>query len=172
MSNAPASISTDIYTLVEDGLWFILNSHPDFIRNFKPGNRIKFTDGDPDPGKPSQLDADRPEVRIVTAGPTNEQSQTTSSTDRTIAYQVIVDTTARTTNRIGGPNQLMDIIDRAFRAWGDVMLGVPQVRKIRVGPAQKTTGEQRGDQGGWTVTPQITVTLAMPTWEMEMNTWR
>jgi len=164
------TISTDLLSLVEDALWFVLESHPDFARLFKGGNRIKFTAGDPDPGKSDKLDADAPEVRLIQTGPQNPQRQTSSATNLDLSYALEMMTTAQTTNRTGALNECLWAAIRAFRAWGDTVADVPEIKSIRVGPVQ-TAQEQTDGNGGWQAAAQIVVSLHIENADSEVAAW-
>ena len=166
MSNAATELSTDIYSLVYDALWFVLESHPDFVARFPAGNRIKFSGANPDPEKNGKQVADAPAAMLVPNGPTNTQSQTSSSCTREMAFTRQVESAAKSGNPVGGINQLVDIVDRAFRAWGDAMPDIEQVKQSRGGPAPKEPGDS-----GWAAAVQITVTVYMEKFEMEFAQW-
>ncbi len=165
-----ATISTDLLSMVEDAIWFVLESHPDFARVFKPGNRIKHTAGDPDPGKSDKLDADAPEVRLIQVGPQNTQRQTSSSTSLDLTYSLEVLTSAQTTNRSGGINECLWAAIRAFRAWGDTVADLPEIKSIRVGPVGTQQDQAEGDTG-WQAAAQIVVTLHIENADAEVGAW-
>lgn len=164
------TLSTDLLSQVEDAIWFALESHPDFTRLFKPGNRIKNTAGDPAPGKSDTLDSDAPEVRLIQVGPQNAQRQTSSATNLDLTYALEILTRAQTTNRTGAINECLWATIRAFRAWGDSIPDVPEIKSVRVGPVSTQQDEAEGN-AGWQAAAQIVVSLHIENSDAEVSVW-
>lgn len=167
MSNEPTILSQDQYSHLEDALWFIMESHPEFNKLVQQGNREKMTAPVTDPEKTGELTADRPKVMLIPSGPVNGQSQVSNACARQLGYTLMLETGVKTTNPVGSINQLIDIVDRAFRAMGDRMPDLPWVNMIRVGQVPTQVEEIEG----WVGAAQITVQVHVPNWEMEVGAW-
>lgn len=62
---APGQLADDPYSLVMAELWAVLEADDKFSLYVKPGNRIRYVNGSPDPEKETVSTADTPEVRII-----------------------------------------------------------------------------------------------------------
>lgn len=163
--------STDELTLIETGLWFALETHPDFSVLFKKGNREKMVGTDPNPGNDARLDADAPAVSLFLTGGSFNAGNTSSSAGMQVVYTVAIITLENRTHLVKAINQLIDVVRRAFEAWGDKMPGVPSVRKIRL----TSLDAQKVDEApapGWTGALGIQVDVFTPAWEAERGLWQ
>lgn len=81
----------DPYTQVYDAIWDTLESSVDFTNLVRVGNRIKFAGDSRAPDKEHVMDADFPEVRVVTSGDVPHPLRTSShsSVQKTFAIQIV-----------------------------------------------------------------------------------
>lgn len=168
------ALSTDEFTLTEQGMWFVLESHPELALTFRLGNRIQFSGQDDDPGKHATLDADKPEVMLMPASGAANNRNTSGSVGFVMTYTVGIRTATKSTAKPKSINALVGMVYRAFEAWGDSLPACPWVRLVRLAQYQPSPAEQAqpDDVEGWVGVLTVTVESVFERGLMEVSTWQ
>ena len=168
------TLSTDEFTLTEQALWFVLESHPEIASNFRLGNRIRFAGSDDDPGKDSTLDADKPELMLMLGTGAANNKNTSGTVGFAMTYTVAVRTSTKSTAKPKALNSLVGMIYRAFEAWGDKLPACPWAKLVRLSQFQATPGQdgQPDDRDGWVGVLTVSVESLFERGLMEVSAWQ
>ena len=158
----PALTSTDPFTMLEQALWWALDSHPALSRLVNVANVVRFCSDNPVPAKDNLATADLPELALMPMSMGANQRNSSSGTGINQRYNVIITTgDLRTAGGIGrrkGLNQVKWAVVRALARY--CKAGIPdlpfRVSKVTVSDSTERidAGGQQADQArapdGWT----------------------
>lgn len=174
-SGTGIQIGTDPFTLLENALWFALDSHPGVQSIVKPGNMVRFSTDKEVPQKASVIDADLPELALLPIACSINQKNSSSSCGITQRYALAVTTGQLRT--VGAPNKrtgLNQVKWACVRALSRYRAGIPDLTfvvkvVINDGPERidASPNDDRRIPDGWSTVLGIECWLDFSWTEME-----
>ncbi len=168
-------IATDPFTILENALWFALDTHPALQALVRVGNTVRFCTDKDVPQKQAVTDADMPELALMPYGCSANQKNTSSSGGVTQRYALAVTTgqlrSSGAPNKRAGLNQVKWACIRALARYRAGIKGVPFVVRVQVNdiPERIDAGasEDRRLPDGWSAVIGIECWLEFPWTEIE-----
>lgn len=161
----------DPLTMVEDALWWVLTSHPQFDALVKDGNLRILSQPERQPRKGPRQNADTPEVRIEPAGALANAENSSSGFGWTQGYNIEVRTNE---TRTGGDSAQRDGINNLkwamIRALSRVRDGIPDlafVKGVRASGVGDSPPQAGDDFEGWAVAVRVDVRLIFAWYELQ-----
>lgn len=127
--SAPAGTSTDPFSIVEEAIWFGLESYPPLRELVKVGNRIKLVGNKANPWETTSQAGDFPELQLWQGGASTRPGDVPRSSDGYFwrqRYSIGVSTSYIRTNLPAAINNLRFCLMRAMFA-AETMLVAPAI---------------------------------------------
>jgi len=153
--------TVDPFTQIYNRIWEVLEENDDFTNYIKPGNRIKFSTTKSNPLKKQVINADFPEVSIISRGGDSSfiLSSSSAKLERTFSL-VIVSGTLRA-NKYLFPIEWLCL--KILYNQSDT-LGLDFIKKFNIGQAEHHISDNEYTKGkeGWFSIIELNITIIVP----------